>query len=355
MNTKKNIRACNEIETLVHNTDAVFIIVPTPSGADYKFSNEFVLNAVNSVGEALKSRIRDGFFVVNIVSTVMPGSTGGIIKTTLEATSSLQVGVDIGLTYNPEFIALGSVIRDMYYPDVTLIGADDYESGARILEVYRKIVKRPTHEAVLSLIDAEITKIAINTFVTNKIAFANSIGVIADQFEGANAYAICSAVGNDSRVGSKYFRPGAPFGGPCFPRDGRAFASLSNIPAGSELFSCISRMNDYQTEYFISKILNEIKTGTVHLVGMSYKPGTPVVEESFGVELYKALLDHSIKVTFSDENVHHLDIEGVVHTRSNIEASYNGLIVNLLPSTKDQMDQLVNYYRDAKILDLWSL
>ena len=79
--------------------------------------------------------------------------------------------------------------------------------------------------------------------------------MIADQFEGANALAICTAVGNDSRVGLKYFRPGAPFGGPCFPRDGRAFASLTDIAAGSHLFSCISAVNHDQKQYFIEKII----------------------------------------------------------------------------------------------------
>lgn len=76
---------------------------------------------------------------------------------------------------------------------------------------------------------AEITKLAVNCFVTMKVSYANMIGDIADATPGADKNHILQAVGADSRVGTKYLRPGYGFGGPCFPRDNRALGGYARF------------------------------------------------------------------------------------------------------------------------------
>ena len=102
--------------------DASFVIVPTPSDSTAASSaNRFVLQAMDTLGKALRSK--SGYHMVVITSTVMPGTTGSEIQSALEKASGRKVGPDLGLCYNPEFIALGSVVRDMLSsPDSILIG-----------------------------------------------------------------------------------------------------------------------------------------------------------------------------------------------------------------------------------------
>lgn len=103
---RSRLRATKSFEEAVLNSDVSFIIVPTPSGADRFFSNKFVVDAVEQIGAAL--RFKTQYHVVVVTSTVMPGATNGEIRAALELAAGREVGSDLGLCYNPEFIALGS-------------------------------------------------------------------------------------------------------------------------------------------------------------------------------------------------------------------------------------------------------
>ena len=104
------LTATTDTAEAVAATDATFIIVPTPSEENGGFSLTYVLAAVETIGNVLRGK--DGYHLVVLTSTVMPGATGGPVQVTLERTSGKRAGVDFGLCYSPEFIALGSVIRD---------------------------------------------------------------------------------------------------------------------------------------------------------------------------------------------------------------------------------------------------
>ena len=108
-------------------TDATFIIVPTPSEVDGAFSLRYVLDAAESIGHVLRNK--SSYHLVALSSTVMPGSTEGKLLPVLERASGKRCGRDFGLCYNPKFVALGSVIHDMLRPDVILIGEYDQRCG----------------------------------------------------------------------------------------------------------------------------------------------------------------------------------------------------------------------------------
>ena len=108
---RERLSATMDANEAIQKSDATFVIVPTPSDSTGFFSNRFVLQAMETLGKALRNK--KGYHMINITSTVMPGSTGGEIKAALEAASGRKVGPELGLCYNPEFIALGSVVRDM--------------------------------------------------------------------------------------------------------------------------------------------------------------------------------------------------------------------------------------------------
>src|SRR5262245_51466633 len=128
------LHATADLAAAIAETDATFIIVPTPSDTGGRFSNEFVIGALESVGEGIRRKAT--YHLVVITSTVMPGSTGGEIRAALETHARRRVGETLGLCYNPEFIALGSVVRDMLSPDMVLIGESDSKAGDILEAIY---------------------------------------------------------------------------------------------------------------------------------------------------------------------------------------------------------------------------
>lgn len=277
-----------------------YVIVPTPSGPDGRFSNRHVLAAIEEIGAALRGS--DAYHVVNITCTVMPGSTGGEIRAALERASGRRVGPGFGLTYNPEFIALGSVIHDMRHPDMLLIGAEDARAADVLETAYRAVVQGDPPARRLSWIDAEIAKIAVNTFVTTRISYANMLAEICEALPGADARAVTRALGQDSRIGPKYLTPALGYGGPCFPRDNVALAALAEgLGVGAEIAQATDRINRRQAARIAGLAERLAPAGAaVAVLGLAYKPATPVVEESQGVEIARLLSASGRRVLVSD-------------------------------------------------------
>jgi UDPglucose 6-dehydrogenase len=298
--SKGRLRATTDYREAVQNSEISFVIVPTPSDHDGVFSNRFVLDAVRSIGAALRDS--DRFHVVNITSTVMPGSCDGEIRSALEASSGKKVGEGVGLTYNPEFIALGSVVRNMLYPDMILIGEADERSGSVLESVYRTSTENSPPFQRMNLINAEITKISVNTYVTTKISFANMLAGICERLPGGDVNVVTEALGKDTRIGSKYLQGALGFGGPCFPRDNKAFATLATrLGTHAEIALATHEINCRQITRVAELVRNNlVPGGAVAVLGMAYKPDTPVIEESQGVMIARELADNGIVVTVYD-------------------------------------------------------
>lgn len=281
-------------------TDVTFIIVPTPSGADGTFSLRHVMIAAEKIGAALRKK--DSWHLVVLSSTVMPGSTGGKLLPAIERHSGKQCGRDFGLCYNPEFIALGSVIRDMLRPDMILIGESDERSGAILEELYSAVAESGPRIRRMSFVNAELTKISVNTFVTTKISYANMLAQVCETIPGADVDVVTAALGCDSRIGPKYLKGGLGYGGPCFPRDNVAFSAMARangVPA--LLAEATDAMNKRQAPRLAKLILSRLPAGgTAGVLGLSYKPNTEVIEESQGIALAQELLRSGVRVAVYD-------------------------------------------------------
>ncbi|CAF3776514.1 unnamed protein product [Rotaria sp. Silwood1] len=300
---KANIEVTMDYEKGISETDMTMIIVPTPSDPNTGFfSNDYVLSAIKAIGEVIKSCNK--YHQVVVTSTVMPGSMDGIIRDTLESSSGRKVGChdnEIGLAYNPEFIALGQVIRDMLNPDFILIGESDKHIGDALEALYLKTAaKRPLPFHRMNFVNVEITEISINTYVTTKITYANMLSELCENLPGADADIVSAAVGSDSRVGNKYLKGALAYGGPCFPRDNRAFAALAkSVFANALLAEATDQLNNYQIERLL-RICGQIAEFSfgdvpqiklkVGILGLSYKPDTPVVECSVACALANKLI-----------------------------------------------------------------
>jgi UDPglucose 6-dehydrogenase len=297
---RDRLRATADAAAAVAESDVTFVIVPTPSDATGRFSNAHVVNAMVGIGQGI--RRKQQYHVVVVTSTVMPGSTGGEIREALERHSGRRVGPELGLCYNPEFIALGSVIRDMLKPDMILIGESDQRAGDVLERIYGQSCDNEPVMRRMNFVNAELAKISVNTFVTTKISYANMLADICDRIPGADVEVVTHAVGSDSRIGTKYLRGAIGYGGPCFPRDNVAFAALArSLGARAELAEATDVLNDYQVERVLGAVQARLTVkGPVGVLGLSYKPHTSVVEKSQGLGLVQRLLDEGHQVIAYD-------------------------------------------------------
>ncbi len=304
--TKDNIKATADYKEAILNSRVTFIVVATPSEADGSFSNRQLEASLREVGEALKEKNQPHLIV--ITSTVMPGVTEHVGKFILEETSGKKCGKDFGLAYNPEFIALGSVIDDFLNPDFILIGETNKEDGEMLEGIYNEICENKPRFARMNAVSAEIAKISLNCYVTMKITYANSLAAVCEKVPGADAGVITSSIGLDTRIGTKYLKPGLGYGGPCFPRDNVAFAAFARkIGQKAKLSEMVDEVNRDQVpriEGMIKEVIEEAgrdKADTViGILGLSYKSNTHIIEDSQAVDIVELLINENYKVICYD-------------------------------------------------------
>ena len=300
-----NLKIIHQPETLVRDTDISLIIVPTPSRPDGRFSNQAVETVLRTIAPAL--RAKKTFHIVDIVSTVMPGSCQEVFRPLLEELTGKVCGKDFGLVYNPEFIALGTVIHDMRHPDYILIGG---RLGACkwLATFWEGIVLNNPPVHCMTWLNAELTKILQNVLVTQKVSAANMVGNICERFPGADAQAVLRAIGDDRRIGQAYLQAATAYGGPCFPRDARALSQVARAVGAPAYMAGATRVtNDHQTTNLVNRVLGfleDLPERTVAVLGLTYKPGTSVCDDSAAIQLVNALSDAGLDVLAYDPSGH---------------------------------------------------
>ena len=173
--------------------------------------------------------------------------------------------------------------------------------------------------------NAELTKLSVNTFVTTKISYANMLAQICETLPGADSDVVTAALGCDTRIGPKYLKGALGYGGPCFPRDNVAFSALARdngVPA--LLAEATDALNKRQVPRLAKLILSHLpEGGTAGVLGLAYKLSTEVIEESQGVAIAQALLDAGVRLVVYDpaamENAKRVLIGDVVYAASAAE------------------------------------
>jgi len=253
-----------------------------------------------TIGEVLRHKM-DHHLVV-LTSTVMPGSTAGLVRETLERVSGKRCGLDFGLCYNPEFVALGSVIHDFLNPDFILIGESDPRSGDILEGLYKSVCDNNPPIARMNIVNAEVTKISLNSYITTKISFANMLSRICENIPEADVDMVTGALGLDTRIGSKYLKGAISYGGPCFPRDNFALAALARmLGAPCDIAETTGRFNRAQVSWLADLVFAHLNEGqSVGILGLTYKPHTDVVEEAAGLLLGDELVARGASVVAFD-------------------------------------------------------
>ena len=291
-----------EYSNAVAKSDVLFIVVQTPSQKNGKFDNKYVLQVGKEIG--LHLRNSNGFKTIVLVSTVLPGDTQKYLISTLEKLSNKKCGTDFGVCYNPELIAQGTIIRDWLNPDVVMIGESDAKAGAAVEKIYRIICGDSIKISRSKIINIELAKIALNVYITMKITYANILADLCTALPGANVDDVTGAIGYDTRINHKYLYGGMPYGGPCFPRDNKAYAVLlKRHNKHSELSNYTHIINDRLSENIFNR-LNEyvgtVKSKHISILGLTYKTGTDIIEESASLKIIDLLLKNSAVVKVYD-------------------------------------------------------
>ena len=358
---RERLTATMDYEEAVLATDVTFILVPTPSDPDGAFSLRYVMSSAERIGAALRKK--NGWHLVALSSTVMPGSTGGRLLPALEAHSGKRCGDGFGLCYNPEFIALGSVIRDMLNPDMILIGESDERSGRMLEELYRGVCDSHPGIQRMNFVNAELTKLSVNTFVTTKISYANMLAEVCETLPDADVDVVTSALGCDTRIGPKYLKGALGYGGPCFPRDNVAFAALARANGVTSLLAeATDATNRAQVPRLAELILSHLpEGGTVGILGLAYKPNTDVIEESQGMALATHLLNTRVPVVVYDpaamENAKNVLVGHVEFARSAAECARKADVLTITtPWAEFKSIQPAHLKQSAQmptVLDCW--
>lgn len=297
----KTFTASYDHAEAIEKTDITFVLVATPSIGDGRFSNRYVKSALKSLAQAFgKSDKPYHLFVIS--STVVPGSTERTFIPLIEQFSGRKYRRDFDVCFDPDFVALGTVVRDFQNPDLVIIGESRPEAGDKVEALHKRICKNEPKIARMSLISGEVAKVSLNAYITMKISFANVVGSLCERIPGADVDAITTAIGADKRISPYYLRSGLAFGGTCFPRDTRAFMTISRqLGLEPTLIDAVEQVNIEQNKR-LSQITKACLTieKKVSVLGLAFKERTAVIEASPAILLIQELVIDDVDVTVFD-------------------------------------------------------
>ena len=297
---RARIRATTSYREAILDSDLTFVVVPTPSDSAGAFSLEYVETAFRACGQAIREK--QTYHTVVLMSTVLPGATRVFLLPIVEQSSGKKAGRDFCVLYGPQFVALGSVIHDFLNPSFVLIGECERGEGEILEALYKKLLENGASCIKMSVENAELTKIAVNTFVTTKISFANTLADLCERIPGGDVDVVSDALGLDPRIGKSCLRGSLGYGGPCFPRDNLAFSYLAaKLGTRAPLAEATDFINRSRPREIIKQLSGILCAGQrAAVLGLAYKPATPVIDESQAIYLVTQLTEIGLHVTAYD-------------------------------------------------------
>jgi UDPglucose 6-dehydrogenase len=282
---------------LLQESDTIFLCLPTPRRPDGRIDLRPMLRGIRELGAALRASARPKLVVVK--STVVPGTTEGILRPALERASGRR-SPSVRVATNPEFLAEGSMVHDVLEPERIVFGVSSPADARQLRAVYRGF---PAPVIVLSPTGAELVKYASNAFLALKVTFVNEIARVAEAV-GADVDAVADAVGRDSRIGGKFLSAGPGFGGSCFEKDVRALVARSHdLGVRPRTLEALVPSNEDQTRHafdLIRSAVGPLRGKRVAILGLSFKAGTDDVRESRALPLAREIRRQGANVRLHD-------------------------------------------------------
>jgi GDP-mannose 6-dehydrogenase len=293
------LKATQDSQWAVHNSDLSFVCVGTPSNGNGSLSTDYVTRVCEEIGSGLATK--NAYHVVVVRSTLLPGTTEELLQPILETCSGKTTGTGFGLGYNPEFLREGTSIQDFFDPPYTVIGADDEKVIESVKQVY-SMLEAPLVEVPIKV--AEMVKYVNNAFHALKVTFANEIGSICKQ-QNIDSHQVMDIFCMDRKLNLSpyYLKPGFAFGGSCLPKDLRALLYHSRkLDMQLPVLEAILPSNDLQINQAY-QLIRQTGRKKIGVVGLSFKEDTDDLRESPMVELIEHLVGKGYQVKVYDRNV----------------------------------------------------
>lgn len=301
----------DDIEHAVLDTDLTMIAVGTPFDGK-RIDLAFINTAAEQIGKALLQK--DNYHVVVVKSTVIPGTTDGVVLATLEEYSGKTAGKDFGLGMNPEFLTEGVAIRDFMSPDRIVVGGIDKRSRDTLREVYAGFPDVPVVET--NTRTAELIKYASNALLATMISFSNELAALASSVGDID----CSEVMHGLHLSeyltfsdqgtlrkakiTSFLNPGCGFGGSCLPKDVKALVAQGQAYGLSMgLLEQVIRVNQEQPRQMLELLKRhqpELSGRTIGILGLSFKEGTDDMRESPAISIIDRLIAEDARIVAYD-------------------------------------------------------
>ena len=306
------IRFTTDLAEATRECEAIFIAVGTPQSESGDADLSFVEAVACEIARSLTT------YKVIVEKSTVPVYTNEWISRSIERNGVSRRLFDV--VSNPEFLREGTAVVDFLHPDRIVVGADS-ERAARLLSaIYAPLTTgayyaqdgaipgccstaEPPPLLNTSTKSAEIIKHASNAFLAMKISFINAVSNLCEATD-ANIEQVARGIGLDSRIGSRFLRPGIGYGGSCFPKDVAAFRSVAdNLGIDFSLLSEVEKINVQQKKRFLAKVRSALWTlrgKRVAVLGLAFKGETDDIRESPAIDLVEMLLTEGCSIQAFD-------------------------------------------------------
>ena len=301
----KNLFFSTDVDTAIDAADMIFIAVNTPTktygegkgmAADLKFV-ELCARQIARVATNDK---------IIVEKSTLPVRTAETLQTILDSTGN---GVNFEVLSNPEFLAEGTAIEDLFKADRVLIGGNQTPSGKvaiqALVDVYSNWLS-PQQILTTNVWSSELSKLTANAFLAQRISSINAMSALCEATE-ADVDEVANAVGTDSRIGPKFLKASVGFGGSCFQKDILNLVYLCrffNLPEVADYWEQVIKLNDYQKHRFARKIIttlfNTVNGKKISFLGWAFKKDT---RESAAIYVADHLLEDGANIHIYDPKV----------------------------------------------------
>jgi len=293
----RNLFFSDDISGNIDKAEMIFMAVNTPTktegeGAGMAADLRYIEACARDIAKHSKSD------KIVIEKSTLPVRTAEKIKEILEENSS---NIHFEILSNPEFLAEGTAIQDLFKSDRVLIGGDETEFGqkavAALVDIYANWIPK---EKILTtnVWSSELAKLASNAMLAQRISSINSLSALCEK-TGANIDELSKAIGMDHRIGPHFLKASVGFGGSCFQKDILNLVYLCKyygLDEVAEYWHQVVKINDYQKDRFAQKIIDyfggDLTGKRVAILGWAFKANTNDSRESAAIyiaeKLYKA-------------------------------------------------------------------
>jgi len=334
----KNLFFSTNIDQAIQKAKMIFMAVNTPTktegeGKGMAADLTHIENCARRIAQVAKSN------KIVVEKSTLPVRTAEKIKDVL---SENKTGVSFEVLSNPEFLAEGTAIQDLFKSDRVLVGGDSTESGkaavAALVSIYENWIPR---EKILTtnVWSSELSKLASNAMLAQRISSINSLSALCEK-TGASIQEVSRAVGLDHRIGDKFLNASVGFGGSCFQKDILNLVYLCQtygLNEVAEFWHQVIKMNDYQKNRFATLIEDHLKNsgqkGNIALLGWAFKKNTNDSRESAAIYVAAQLLEKGYSLSVYDPMVKaeriNLDLSILFEAQNKSEEQVNKLLANI--------------------------